>query len=397
MAARKKTTGKKTASKTTGRKKTTKKKVAKKTKKSAAKKSPTKKSPTRKTTRRAAKTTPKARKKTRGKRTTRKQGTRWAVALAGHGSRSAFLIGALERFRTLEGKFDCPVLVGSGTGALVAALAATNLWQEMRSTAHSLASGKLLRLRYAWAPHAGANLFLASLMNTQSLYMIDGWKRILAARVDPEALKASDIEVHFVARDMQTGKVRTFNNRDDSERDLMDGLAAAVSRPVTMPLVRSGEERHQYSGAGVSADATLRSLFCALRRDGAPTVDRVLAISSGTDAGAEFGYRDLVSILHRTLDLAAGDGSIRNAQLVNGILGLRQHLPARAFEAAVAALDPDTRAAVESHLHKRLVPVRHIRPGNELNGVSAHQFRLDGIARALEAGARAASAAHAAG
>ncbi|MEE8106419.1 MAG: patatin-like phospholipase family protein, partial [Planctomycetota bacterium] len=371
------------------------KKATRKTAKPAAKQA--KKSPTRQAAKGATKEVRKARKKTRGKRTAERKGPRWAVALSGHGSRGAFVIGALERFRALEGRFDCPVLVGSGTGALVAALAATNLWQEMRSTAHSLASGKLLRLRYPWAPHAGANLFLASLMNTQSLYMTDGLKRILAARVDPEALKASDTEVHFVARNMQTGEVRTFNNRDDSERDLMDGLEAALSRPVTMPLVRAGEERYQYSGAGVSADATLRALFCALRRDGTPKVDRVLAISAGTDAGAEFGYRDLVSILHRTLDLASGDGSIRNAQLVNGLLGLRQHLPTRAFEAAVSALDPDTQAAVRSHLEKRPVPVRHIHPGAELDGVSAHEFRLDGIARALEAGSRAASDAHAKG
>ncbi len=319
-------------------------------------------------------------------------GVRWALGISGSGSRSAFLVGALKQLQA-RGNHSFPVIAGTGTGALVAAILAQGRGHELEEFASVLGSRKALRLRYPFVPHVGANLFLASVTNTQSVYTIEGGLSQLIDRfVDIQAVFESSIEVHFVTRDMQTGAVRSFGNRGDGEQDLLRGLFAATSRPVLMPLVRAGEEGHQYTGDPLRADATLTTLYRALDRADAPAVDRMLILSQGCGREPARDYRDVVSIFERTLDIAegVGIGNVSTARLINALLTLRDKIPERTFAGALKSLDAETRSEVQRHLGKRNLPLCHLCPDGELADVSALTYDARAIQRALEAGAHAA-------
>ena len=368
MAAKKKAKKKKATKTAKARTKKTAKKAAKK--KVAKKAAPRRKAPAK---RKAA-------------------GVRWALGLSGSGSRSAFLVGALKQLQARE-DHSFPIIAGTGTGALVAAILAQGRGHELDEFAALLGSRKALRLRYPFVPHVGANLFLASVTNTQSVYTIEGGLGQFIDRfVDIQAVFESSVEVHFVTRDMQTGAVRSFTNRGDGEQDLLRGLFAATSRPVLMPLVRAGEEGHQYTGDPLRADATLTTLYRALDRADAPAVDRMLILSQGCGGEPARDYRDVVSIFERTLDITegVGIGNVRTARLINALLTLRDKIPERTFAGALKSLDAETRSEVERYLEKRNMPLWHLCPDGELADVSARTYDARAIQRALVAGAHAA-------
>ena len=159
-----------------------------------------------------------------------------------------------------------------------------------------------------------------------------------------------------------------------------------------MPLVRAGEEGHQYTGDPLRADATLTTLYRALDRADAPVVDRMLILSQGCGGEPARDYRDVVSIFERTLDIAegVGIGNVSTARLINALLTLRDKIPERTFAGALKSLDAETRSEVQRHLGKRNLPLCHLCPDGELADVSALTYDARAIQRALEAGAHAA-------
>ncbi|MHC4550100.1 MAG: patatin-like phospholipase family protein [Planctomycetota bacterium] len=357
--AKRKTTSRKTARKKT-RPTTTKKTARKKTRPTT----------TRKTARK--KTRPTTTKKT-ARKTTRKRAAprarRWGLALAGDWNRGAFLVGALTHLRRAGVLGEIPVASGAGSGALVAAMVALGRWSELHELFSGLGRHRLVRPRYPWLPGGPAASFLLSTVtHTPSLFLTHGGLReLVREHVDPAALQQAACEVRFVAVDMQTGATRSFSNRDDSPDELLAGLLAAASRPVLMPLVRAGYERHQHAEGTLGGYGPLNALFATLREDDAPTVDGILALSTLAPPAAHGSrdYRDIDDVLSRAAGLvaaASGRGDICAAHLVNALLGLRDHLGPRRFATALDALDAATRAEVERHLGKRYVPVVHLHP-----------------------------------
>jgi len=297
----------------------------------------------------------------------------WGLALSGGGSRGAFAVGALLWLRERRGMRDYAVVAGTSTGALIAAMVALGKWDALHRVYSTVTTRQVLRRRYAWLPGGvPATLLLASLTGAQSVYETrHGLARLIEEHVDPDALAASPVEAHFVAVDMQTGGIRSFNNREDSGETLLQGLLASASQPVLMPLVKAGPEGHPYADGGLREYAPLAAVFGASARAGGPRVDRVLSIAhSPEEVGPwEPAYRDVVSVLGRTIGILTGDvalNDVRTARLVNALLKLRESMDPAAFRAALAAMDPATRAEAERHLDKRYVPLVHLHPAAEL-------------------------------
>jgi hypothetical protein len=226
----------------------------------------------------------------------------------------------------------------------------------------------LLRPRYPWLPGGPAAGYLASTVaRTESLFDVrEGLVRLVRDHVDIEELARSPVEVHFATVDLQSGVTHSFDNRRDPPEQLFAGLIAAASRPVLMPPVRAGYARHQHADGTLREHGPLKAIFRTLARAEATDVARVLALSTDAPPGNhEARYRGIEDVTERTVRFLAGERGLRDvqrAQLVNALLGLRDAVPARTFEKALAGLAPSTRAEVERHLGKRRVPIVHLHP-----------------------------------
>ncbi|MGQ0613710.1 MAG: patatin-like phospholipase family protein [Planctomycetaceae bacterium] len=320
----------------------------------------------------------------------------WGLALSGGGSRGAFAVGALAWLRDHRAMRDYPVVAGTSTGALIAAMIALGKWDALEKIYASVTTRQIVRRRYGWLPGgAPATFLLASLTGAQSVYETrEGLEKLIRQQVDPAALAASPVEAHFVAVDMQTGEIRSFNNREDSGETLLAGLLASACQPVLMPLVKTNPAGHQYADGGLREYAPLAAVFGAAARPGGPRVDRILAISHGPEEigpGAAH-YGTVVSILARTIAILTGDvasNDVRTARLINALLKLRERLDPALFQAALAEMDPSTRAETERHLAKRNIPLFHILPAAELP-MDPLEFDPKAMRAAIEQGAVAA-------
>jgi hypothetical protein len=132
--------------------------------------------------------------------------------------------------------------------------------------------------------------------------------------------------------DLHTGAVRPFSNRTDHGDELVAGIVAAASPLVALPPVRAGFLQYAES------QAPLRALFGALRREGAPEVDAIVSVSTGTPRGAG-AVRDIAEAAERAIELGAA-----------------------ARREALDSLDPAARAEAERRLHGLRVPVIEVRP-----------------------------------
>jgi len=378
-------------------------------KKGAAKKAPVRRRKTKKKTgavKRPAARKPAAPKKKAAPRARKRPAapvlpTTWGLALQGAWRRGAFLAGALDALHRTEKLPEFSIIAGTGSGALVAALAATGRWTEMRELFLGLDRRQLLRPRFAWLPGGRAATFLLSMLDrTQSLFLTHKDLEPLVHRVvDANALRAAPCEVHFVATDLQTGALRTFHNRHDSAEDLLAAVVAASTRPVFMPLVRAGSARHQHADGALRGFAPLRVIFRELARETAPGVARVLAVSTLGPAESHRldSYRDIAEVLDRTAGLASsqlGAADVSGAGLVNALLAVRVQLGEKRFATLLQGLDAATRAEVERHLAKRYVPVVHLHPEAPA-AAGALECEAAASRAAFEAGAVAAERAFA--
>jgi predicted acylesterase/phospholipase RssA len=361
-AARKKSPArrKKATKKMAAKKKASKKKAAKKAskKKAPARKAPARKAPARKAPRRKA---------ARGEARKAPAEGAWALALAGDWNRGAFLAGALDALHA-RGVGPFPLVAGSGSGALVAAFVALDRWDAMRRVFRTLEKRQLLRPRYAWLPGGPAAGYLASTVTrTESLFDVrEGLVRLVRDHIDVGELAHSPVEVHFATVDLQSGVTHSFDNRRDPPEQLFAGLIAAASRPVLMPPVRAGYARHQHAEGTLRDHGPLKAIFRTLARTDTTDVSRLLALSTDAPPGNhDAPYREIEQVTERTVRLLGGERAMRDvqrAQLVNALLGLRDAVPARTFERALAGLAPSTRAEVERHLGKRRLPIVHLHP-----------------------------------
>jgi predicted acylesterase/phospholipase RssA len=295
-----------------------------------------------------------------------------ALALAGDWGNGAFLAGALDRLHRDGRLNDMTVVAGSGSGALAAALVALGKWDELRTIFLELSARRIARPRHGWLPRAAARFLLSNVTSTPSLLVPDGLAALVREHVDPDALRASPVEAIFPAVDLHSGAARPFSSRADHGEELALGIVAAASPPVLLPPVRIGFL--QYADGGLLGHAPLRAVLGAMRRPGGPGADAVLCVSTGVPRGAS-GIRDIAHAAERALDVAAGarrDADVRAASLVNALLGLREALGQRAFDGALATLDPAARAEAERRLKARRLPVIPIHPGSPLpsRGVS---------------------------
>jgi len=337
------------------------KKAAKKT----ARKTARKKTPRRKAARRKA-----ARRKTgtRKKAPRKAAPGRWGLALAGDWSRGGFLAGAVDCLRQRNALPEIAVACGAGSGALVVALAALGKFNELRALFNELDARRLVRPRYPWLPGGPAASFLLStLTGTPSLHCTnDGLRVLVHEHVDPIALESCATEVHFVATDLQTGRVHSFSNRKDAPDALMAGLLAACSRPVLMPPVRAGFERHQYAEGALDGFGPLRVLLDRLGAKDAPAVARVVAISTDPPPATRAdAYRDIAAVFERTAGIAAAGAAASDvaiARLAHALLAVKKSVGARRFAEALKDVDPEVRAAVERLASGRPVPIAHVAP-----------------------------------
>jgi len=374
---------KKAASKRTTKKKRVAKKKTKKTKQTKATTTATRK-----------KAVP--RKKARVRRRKRPVVVRWALALSSDFKQAAFCAGALHHLGLAKGKREFPLVAGAGSGAILAALAALGSFETMADAFCGLDGRQVARRRYGWLPGGpAARAMLAGVNRAPSLYLpADELREMLARLVDPVALAQSRTEVHFSSLDLQSGVLRSFCNHVDPPDELLAGLLAAASPPVLFPPVRAGYAHHQHVEGGFAGEGPLRAVFRALGRENPPAVDRILLLSTkaARSASATPSARGLGEVARRVWALAGqeqGWSEICAAQLVNGLLGLRDGLGAERFQEALAALDPATRSQMERHLKKRRTPLVHLHPAQAASGAP---LEFDAVASraAFEAGQQAA-------
>jgi len=285
-----------------------------------------------------------------------------------------------------------PVVAGSGSGALAAALVALGKWDELRTVFLELTTRRLARPRHGWLPSGAPRFLLSAVTGSPSLCVAEGLRALVQEHVDPDALRASPVEAIFPAVDLHTGAVRPFSSRTDHAEELLLGIVAAASPLIALPPVRVGFL--QYAEGTLVGHAPLRAVFGALARPGAPEADAILALSTGTPRGAT-ALRDITQAAGRALDLATAarrDADVRAASLVNALLGLRDGIGEERFAAATMGLDPAARAEVERRLGRRHVAVVPIHPQASL---ASRGLDCDPAANraAFAAGAAAASGA----
>ncbi|PIE20097.1 MAG: hypothetical protein CSA65_00060 [Proteobacteria bacterium] len=311
---------------------------------------------------------------------------RTALMIGGGGSKAAFAVGAISSLR--EAGVVPDLVIGFGTGALIAPLVATDELTVLREMFATLEARELLRVNLR-------GLFWNAVYDTRPL------ARLLEALITEQRfrrLQGATCRLLLGTLALQSGRLDCWSQRPSetarelvSRRQLIDVMLASATQPVVMPPVQIRPDVDQHLHGGVADPSPLSSAIS----HGATTIYTLLL--SPTDPHparqhfnwvGDSGYRFMDVLGERLLV-----DDLRRALEHNHTLRYLETLEARVGE----LLDEEQRRALfadelDPRRRRRPLELFLIHPERQLGG-DGRTFTPGQASALMERGAQAAAAA----
>lgn len=314
----------------------------------------------------------------------------YALSLSGGGSKGAYTAGALQFLAEVRQLRNFRVIYGTSTGALAGAAfavyAATGdvkYLADLLNIYRTVKTPNVLCPRHPFALSIGGETgaLLASVVDKDiSVFdasplkqLIDkfmprkAWEILIA-----EGQKSNPLEVGFAIHNLKTATTSLITNRSHPDPDVLArALWASANQPVLMqPVDVFDDEDEHWVDGGVQDYNPIGYVFESDVVD--ENVSAIISISLDDPKPkvASEDLKDVGSIFLRTLDILTGSvyaTDIRNAQLWNVILKVKEFLPTTQWKAFVDQLPIDVKQFTQSKLNKknylpilRMIPKRPI-------------------------------------
>jgi predicted acylesterase/phospholipase RssA len=314
-----------------------------------------------------------------------------ALVIGGGGSKTAFAVGAIAQLR--EAGIVPDIVLGLGTGALIAPLVATNELDVLHGMFSTLEARELLRVNLR-------GLFWNSVYDTKPL------ARLLEALITEQRfrrLQGAKCRLLLNTMALQSGRLDCWSQRPSEtarelvgRRGLIDVLLSSATQPLVMPPVQIRPDVDQHLHGGVADPSPLSAAIS----HGATTIYALLLSPTDPhparqhfnwvgDSGWRFmdvlGERLLVDDLRRALEL-------------NKTLRYLETLEQRAAELLgeeqrKALFAPDE---LDPRQRRRPLALHLIHPERQLRG-DGRDFTPGQAQTLMQSGARAAETALAEG
>lgn len=313
-----------------------------------------------------------------------------ALVISGGGSRGAFAVGAIEKLREQNIRFD--IVAGTSTGALIAPLVVTDEIQLLRTIYSSVRTEDIIRQREP-----------LDILTRDAIYDSHPLWSLLNSFITEERytqIIASPIELFITTVNLQSGQIEYWNQHTGgpgggaiSRRTLLRVLLASASEPVLMPPVQIEESGDQYVDGGVRELAPLKIAI-----DHGATDIYAILLSPDQRPRSEERFAHLVKILMRTIDLFLQEiliNDVERAHLYNQVIryvtSIRQKAEPLLTPAQIAAIFDDPQNP-NPFAGKRELNLYVIRPATELPS-GGLEFRPVIMAQMMEMGVQAAQQA----
>jgi len=236
-----------------------------------------------------------------------------ALVISGGGSKGAWAVGVLKQLRQRLPELEFDIFVGTSTGSLIVPLAALGEIDLLEHIYTTQSEGTIVR-----------KLRIGDRLGTDSVFDANPLMALIDQHFRDDryaALLASGKSVYINTTCLQTGELVVFTNEEAIDREnysmrqVQNGdhfrraIMASACQPVFMPTIRVNknipdhpEKDLQYVDGGVREYAGIEMAIDA----GATEIYTILlSPEKGIDENKE--YRDLFSILHRTIDIFTQD------------------------------------------------------------------------------------------
>lgn len=312
-----------------------------------------------------------------------------ALSMSGGGSKGAYTVGVVQYLHEEEGVDDYRIILGTSTGALIAAMVgaflATGDPSHIDQLIHlysTVKTGDILEPRYSLVHETlgeMGSLGAALLTGGESVYKTGPlekltadvlpdkvWRRMI--RVGQRA--RGPIEIGFATVNLQTGANQLISNRTHPDVAMLkSAMLASAMFPIFMPPV-VGPDNEQRVDGGIKDYNPLEHVFTS---DLIDDVNGIVAISLDRTEypRTDRHYTEVAHLLEQNLNLMVHgifETDIRSAQLWNVILKVKEQLTAGAWRDIVTSLPQDVQDYVRGHARaKRYVPIVHIEPQRKID------------------------------
>ena len=283
------------------------------------------------------------------------------IALSGGGAKGSHTVGCLNYIRSTLNP-NIQAVSGTSTGSLIATLVATNQWARLNSIYTKVENENIINPTHSlFGLDLGIDVsfLLSAVLGSESVFQTKGLRDTIEKNLsDFTKVKDSKMRVMYTAVELQSGKTRVFNNRDDDVETLKKGMLASANQPALMdPVTIQGK---QYVDGGVKEYLPLSALYKE-----AEDLDYIIAIASSPFVSKEedHTFTKSTEILARAVSLF-GDEIGRNDYLLSRTINIaRKVFSYMKTEDLEAELSPDEISWIKG---KRYIPTLFITPEDYL-------------------------------
>ena len=319
----------------------------------------------------------------------------YALTLSGGGSKGAYTAGVLQFLAEVRKLRDFRAIYGTSTGALAGAafaiFAATGDIKYLANLLHIYRTVKqqdILRLRHSLAQSIGGevgSLLAAAIAGDVSINDATPLKKLLDKFIPPKAWEilieagqrtSSPLEVGFCTVNLKTSESIIVTNRSHPDpKILANALWASSAQPVLMqPVDILGDGDTHWVDGGLQDYNPIGKLFESDLIDESVSAIISINLDNPTPKASKDDYKDIGGIFFRTIEVLVNSvfgNDIKNAQLWNVILKVKEFLPASQWKKFVSQLPPDVKQFTQSKLTKKsYMPILRVIPKRPINSSS---------------------------
>lgn len=320
-----------------------------------------------------------------------------AIVLQGGGALGAYELGVLKRLYEQDG-FRPSVVSGVSIGAVTAAAlvgaktgdpvkALTAMWDEFEVYSSPLVPNSfesvlsVLGNPSFYLPRGDYYQFA----RWTSFYRTDPLRATIERHVDFDRIAQSDMHLILTATDVETGQVRTFDNRDRGPLKIEHVLASA-SLPPAFPMTRIAEQ--SYWDGGLFDNTPLSPVIKALDPD---RETQLIVVNLFPSAGPV--PRNIPEVFGRTIQIMLANKMQDNVELTLEVSEYVQLANAIKSNPELAAAVRDLPGYQRLQRFKLLENVVYITNSDQESPNAFFDFSGAAIARRVERGYRDADAA----
>ncbi len=344
----------------------------------------------------------------------------YALTLSGGGSKGAYTAGVLQFLAEVRKLRDFRAIYGTSTGALAGAafsvFAATGDIQYLANLLHIYRTVKqtdVLRIRHSLAQSIGGevgSLLAAVIAGDVSINDATPLKKLIDRFIPKKAWeiliqagqRSDPLEVGFCTVNLKTAESIVVTNRSHPDPEVLaNALWASAAQPVLMqPVDVFGDKDTHWIDGGLRDYNPIGKLFESEVVDESVSAIISVNLDNPKPQAAKKDLNDVGAIFLRTLEVLVGSvlgSDIRNAQLWNVILKVKEFLPTSQWKEFVKQLPPDVKKFTQSKLNnKNYLPILRVIPQRPITQ-SSLEFKQPQMKKLVNRGFKEAFALFGAG